>query len=165
MGLLAGERIKASDFTRARYIRKGTTESVTSSVVVQNDDQLLVALPVGLWVVEAFLAATGVAAGDFRVVWTNTGTMSFLGRFCRGNGTTTGDITDGTFNGSTRSITSEVVYGVSSTTTQGCVFERILIDVTVAGTLQLQWAQGTSNGTATVVNTSSQLVITPIDEF
>lgn len=165
MTVLAGQRIKASDFTRKRYIRKGTTESVTSSTTVQNDDQLFVALPVGNWEIEAFLAFTGASAGDARIVWTNTGTMSFLGRFSAGNGATTADIADGNFGASTRSITTELVYGVTSATTQNFVRERLLVAVTVAGTLQLQWAQGTSSGTATVLNTSSQLTILPIDEF
>lgn len=165
MTVLAGQRIRASDFLRRRYIRKGTTESVTSSTTVQDDDHLLVALPVGTWEVEAFLAPTGVTGGDCRVVWSNTGTMTFLGRFCRGPGAGATDILDGTFTGNTRAITSEIVYGTSSTSTQIAVYERILVEVTATGTLQLRWAQGTSSGTATVMNGSSQLIITPIDEF
>lgn len=163
--VLAGQRVRASDVTRKQYIRKGTTESVTSSVTPQNDDQLLVALAVGKYEIDAHLCPTGASGGDVRTVWTNTGTMSFLGRFCRGTGATTADVADGNAQFTTRAITTEVVYGLSSTTTQATVHERILVDVTVAGNLQLQWAQGTSSGTATVMNTSSQLTVTPVDEF
>lgn len=163
--VLAGERIRAGDFAGKTYVRKGTTESVTSSTTVQNDDQLVVALAVGTWEVEFFLAVTGASGGDVRTAYTNTGTMSFLGRFCSGAGATTGDIADGTLQSTVRSITTEVVYGLTSTTTQMFIRERILVEVTVAGNLQLQWAQGTSSGTATVMNTSSQATVLPITEI
>lgn len=163
---LAGEIIDASDIIVPKYIKKAASQSVTSSITPVNDADLAVALPVGVWRVEARLTATGHAtAGDLRVVWANTGTMSFLARSCLGPAALTTDATDGGMQSSGRSITTEVVYGVAGSTVAAKIWEDIFVNVTVAGTLTLQWAQGTSSGTATTLGTSSMLIMTQVEEY
>lgn len=160
---LAGELLDVTDFVVPQYIRKAASESVTSSATLQNDDDLLAALPVGIWRVQLWLTATGATAGDIKTTWTTTGTMTGIGRSCLGpNLSTTTNLDGGILLGGF-ALTSTVNYGLSAA--NHAIHEDLLLDVSVAGTLQLQWAQQTSSGTATTLSTSSRMYITQVEEF
>ena len=166
---LAGEPVRASHITNAttRRVQKTAPETVTSSTTVQNDDHFVFALPVGLWRIELFLHVFGHAtAGDIRTRWTNTGTMTARGRSVRGPASTITDVRDGNMNSSAPAtqFSDEVVCGCDATT-RGVVTEDIEVEVTVAGTLTFQWAQGTSSTTGTTVDTDSRAYLTQLEDF
>jgi hypothetical protein len=145
----AGEIVDAADSIVGKFIRKQATESVTSSTTMQDDDDLLAELPVGVWRVQIWLTATGATAGDIKTTWTNTvSTTSNLD----------GGILLGGF-----AFTSTVNYGLSAA--NHAIYEDLLIDVSVAGSIQLQWAQVASSGTSTTLSTSSRMYITQVEEY
>lgn len=158
----AGEIVDVSDIIVTKFIRKASTESVTSSTTMQDDDDLFVDLPVGLWRIELWLTATGATGGDIKTTWTTTGTMTAVGRSCLGpNISTTSNLDGGILLGGF-ALTSTVNYGLSAA--NHAIHEDLLIDVSVTGTLQLQWAQVASSGTSTTLSTSSRMFISQVEE-
>lgn len=162
----AGDLVRAVDIPVTEYINKSGSESVTSSTVLQSDDHLTTSLAVGQWRIQIYLTATGAASpGDIRVAWTNTGTMTAIARSCFGPGSANTDVTGAANNAhrdTAQTFTANVIYGTDGTNSSA-IHEDLLIDVTVAGTITLQWAQGTSSGTATTLSTSSRMYITPVE--
>lgn len=163
---LAGQVVKASDIPSITYDHKAAAESVTSSTTLQNDDDLSVTLPVGAWRVTAILtvSATSATNGDLRTAWTNTGTMSTIGRSCFGPGAATTDAA-GNANNATRmvatTLTANMSYGIDGTSSSA-IIEELLIEVTAEGVLTLQWAQQTSSATSTTLSTSCRIFLTPL---
>jgi hypothetical protein len=138
-------------------IRKAASESVTSSTVVQDDDDFSIELDPGTYIVWLWCHVSGASNGDFKCLWANTGTMT-IGRSC--NGPTVGT-TD-------RNATAVCMYGTGSGTavTYGndgsgtaTVREELMVIVDVVGTLKFQWAQGTSSATATTLSTASRMLV------
>lgn len=142
-------------------IRKAAAESVTSSTTAQNDDDFSVALPVGKYLVWIWLHCTGATAADIKTVWSNTGTMTIL-RSCLGAQTGTADRQATTVTVQGSNSTTEVPYGCDGAGTT-VVREELYVDVTVTGTLTLQWAQNASSGTATNLSTASRMWIVNVE--
>lgn len=168
MTRLAGGIVDVTDFPRIRYIRKAANESVTSSTTMQDDNDLvgIVLAPNQVYKVDFFPAATGAAAGDVKFAWTVTGTVAGLGtRTCLGSQTGTTDVTNNAVRSSRHNLTTSVAYGVDGTAT-GMVWEAFLVEGgTLGGTLTLQWAQNTSNATATQLSTSTYMTIQEVEEY
>jgi hypothetical protein len=158
----AGDIIDVGDFIVPKFIHKAASESVTSSTTLQDDDDLTVDLPVGTWRVQVWLTATGATGGDIKVSWTNTGTMSVIGRSCLGPNLSTTSNLDGGILLSATTFGASVEYGLSSA--NHAINEDLLIDVSVAGSIQMRWAQVASSGTATTLSTSSRMYITQVEE-
>lgn len=167
---LAGEDILASDIVTPKYVYKSIGQSVTSSTTPVNDTELAVPLAVGVWRVEAFLSVAGLAstvAGGITVNWATTGTITGLTRACLGPGwgaiaQTQSGLGADNFKSTTHGITTVVAFGGLGTATT-IIKEDLLLNVTVAGTLTLQWAQRVSSATATSVSTGSRLMITQVE--
>lgn len=160
---LAGEIVDAADIIVGRYIRKPATESVTSSSSIQDDDDLFADLSVGVWRVQIWLTVTGATSGDFKTTWGNTGTMSGLGRSCLGpNISTTSNLDGGILLGGF-ALSSTVNYGMSAD--NHAIHEDLLLDVSVAGRIQLRWAQRVGDATPTTLSTSSRMYITQVEEY
>lgn len=158
----SGDPILASDIKVPRYIAKTSSEIVNNSNTLQNDNELFIALAVGVYRIEAFIHFTTNTAADFRCAWTTTGTMTSIGRSVLGGGTSMTAVTDSTVRNQGLAIgTANDVTG--NTTASNVVREDLLIDVTVAGTLQLQWAQQTANASDTTVTTASRMFITEVE--
>jgi hypothetical protein len=161
---LAGQVVKASDIPSIAWDNKAAAESVTNSTTLQNDDDFSIALPVGTWRITAILTVSGAAAGDVRVAWTNTGTMSAVGRSCIGPGQATTDAA-GNANNATRmvatTLTAQMIYGTDGTSSSA-IIEELVLEVTAEGVLTMQWAQGTSSGTSTTLSTSCRFFRTPL---
>jgi hypothetical protein len=140
--------------------RKLSNESVTNSVAMQDDDELSVALGVGVWRVEAFLHASGPAAADIQTAWTFSGATNGTNRACIGPGVGTASAINGAaVRTSVHALTTAVPYGVDGSVTSA-IHEDLYLIVTTAGTLRLQWAQATANATASVMASGSRLYAT-----
>lgn len=160
----AGQRIRAGDIPLLLVKQKAGTESVTSSTTMQNDDDLFLDLEPGLYWVWLIATATGISASaqDIKTTWTTTGTITIIGRGVLGP-------QEGTTDNSNTAMRHQALSGSSSpsfgmTTTATAINEWLLVECTVAGRLQLQWAQQTSNGTATTLSASSRLLCLPVVE-
>lgn len=130
---------------------KTSTESVTSSVTVQNDDQLVVALAANSsYHVQASILYDGATAGDIRIAWTGPSGATINGQLT-GNPFNNTGFTDCRILPYT-AFAAEEQFGALGTGTTSVVFFNGLVAIgSTAGNLQLQWAQGTSSGTATRV--------------
>lgn len=162
---LAGDPILATDGTRAYYVKKSAVQSVTSSTVKVADADFVVALGVGNWEVRTILVSNGSDAGDLSINWTFSGTAGAVARIGIGPGTssTTYDNHE-TLISSAKVIGSSINYGTDASGPVA-VQENLLMEVTVAGTLTMMWAQGTSDATATTLTGSSRMMITSLDTY
>lgn len=144
------------------YVRKTSDETVNNSTTLQNDDQLLIALPTaGTFGFRCILYYDSSTTGDFKAAFTMpAGATMLWGGIgpATGASNTTGD---GQFGTATASGTA-VAYGGAGTGTANTVILRIDGEITMGGTsgnLQLQWAQNTLDATNTVVRTRSRLEV------
>lgn len=131
------------------FVRKTADESVTSSTTLQNDDHLFFSVAANeIWAVKFVLLYTGATAGDFKVnVTVPSGATYRLG--IHGLQETAAGAT--TFQTSTLTEGSgSYVFGCSGASALGILDGTVEIGAN-AGTIQLQFAQGTSSGTATTL--------------
>lgn len=163
---LAGDTITASDINdvTVKYITKSANESVTSSATPQDDNDFVVALPVGVWRIEIIISYTCATTGDIMTKWTTTGTITSLGRWVLGGGTSMTVVTDETMRMQGASIGTGLIFNGNGTNSN-IVREEVLVDVSVAGNLQFQWSQGTSDVTATTVTTASRMFVTKVETY
>jgi hypothetical protein len=141
---------------------KAATESVTSSTTLQNDDVFAFAsLPINsAWELESFLPFDGAAdpAGGLK--------MSFTGPA----GASMYFVTYGANTGALSSYDVVVqgvgaagrVMGTNGGTIMSCRLSGSVVIGSTAGTLQFQWAQGTSNATPTRILGSAWMKLTRI---
>jgi hypothetical protein len=159
---LAGAKIRASDIPSLKVYSKGATESVTSSTTVQNDDDIVLSIEAGKsYRIDLVLTVSsgGAEAADIKVAWAWTGTETKQGRSIIGPALAATDSLTTSAELSAFSLTSQVTYGIDADRATA-IYEQVLLeDVTVAGTLTLQWAQASSSGTATVLSTSSRAFV------
>lgn len=155
----AGQVIRASD-TEVLWALKASDESVTSSATLQNDDSLLLSVEANAtYELAAHIAYVGNTTGDikFAFTWPSGSTLYWSGK-----GGVESDAGYGA-SGSTRQSVSfgdasgTAVAYTGSTTVLSVHIMGCLVTSSIAGTLQLQWAQNTSNGTATTVKAGSFL--------
>jgi hypothetical protein len=140
-------KIKPGDTTRA---------SVTTRT---NDPHLAgIALAVGTYRVEALLGVqSSSATPDFSLAWAFSGTLT-------GFRQTLGFAADGVTMQTlcSTSITAGTTYGTGGAAGSATIFgvrELMNVTVTVAGTLDMQWAQAVSNATGTLLSAGSSVVV------
>lgn len=152
----AGSNLGWVPLIGGRHARKTTTESVTSSTTMQDDDHLLV--PIGaneIWIAEWRLQTDGAAAGDIKIqidgpaasdgIWYGVGPDAGV------------SIEEGTGKWAARSLGSSAPYGVSGNRTN--IWLACLCRNSVnAGDLKLRWCQNVSDGTATRVFLDSFMI-------
>lgn len=139
---------------------RSATQSVTSSTALVNDDTLSASvIASATYHVEAFLIFTGGTQGssDLKIAWTAPAgvTMTWWVQ---------GLNTAGTYTVTAANVlpTTTVALGTSGATVRVARIEGALVVAATAGTLQLQWAQNTSSGTATVMGIGSLLKLTRV---
>lgn len=161
-GLRVGHIATPADFDAIGiYVLKTSTESVTSSTTLQNDDQL--ALPVSAnskYTIEGLIIYDGASAGDFKVAfttpsgatinWTAGGPQSGIG------------VTSYNANVATSSGAALALACNGAGNSMGANPKGYLSVSSTSGNLQLQWAQQASSATATRVFLGSWLRLTRI---
>lgn len=170
MTILAGAKVDATDFTPGigigapAWVFKGTSESVTNSTTMQDDDALFFTLAPGArYEVDFYLSFSGPTAADFKTAWTGPADVTGT-KWCVGPAvaTSTGwvgrDDTNGRF--STHGLTTVVSY--SQDTGGSLAWEHGWVSSATGGTLRLQWAQNTANATATIISSVSYLKYTRV---
>lgn len=151
-------------FNTPTVVRKAATESVTSSIALQNDDELLFAVGTSeIWVAHGFLFVDGATTGDITVGFAGpagaSGQVGIVGS--QTNSTT--------FNATT--MVNDASVGLAAGIPAGTVGAGNISFVIVAGTftsagtagnINLQWAQRVSDATATRVLAGSFLIASRI---
>jgi hypothetical protein len=142
-----------------KYARKASDETVTSSTVLQDDNDLHFAIGASqTWVFEFVLFVNGPTAADMQIQLTvpsgatggiGTNTIAFS---ATGNN---GDVTAAAASTITATFTFIGTPGAALTTM--LLVKGVVINSTTPGTVQLQWAQQTSNATAVTVHAQSYL--------
>lgn len=160
--VLAGQKLRAGDFPY-RYVKfKSGTEAVTNSAVAQDDNDLFADLTEGVWEVNAYLGLIGTTnTPDVRTQWSVTGTISKLARGMHSISTGATAV-----NGAAEvrmqtqlGLTTAANSGVGSSTEYVLLWEHIVVECTVPGRLQLQWAQGTATAaTTTTMGAESHII-------
>lgn len=143
----------------ATVVRKAAAESVVSSATRQNDDELLFAVGASeSWVFEMLLVMDGVTGGDFSMAFTApAGASGAYGTI--GLGTPVTSIADPPRVQYASLTSGSTDHGTIAFGTQSVVFVRgTVVTAAAAGNVQLQWAQHTSNATATRLLAGSYLV-------
>ena len=153
----AGSRILASEMAGIAPLSavKTVDESVTSSTTLQNDDALFVTVAANAtYLLYCYLDYEGASAGDLKFSWSvpTSATMRFTII-----GQTAASAAQTAVTGS--ESTSYTVGADAAATLNAVLMTGTLVTSSSSGTLQLQWAQGASTGTATKVHAQSFLAL------
>ena len=155
--ILAGSRITAGLLTSMQpvVVTKPADQSVTSSTVLVNDNSLVVPnlLASATYQFQCLINYEGGTRGaaDFKWIWTlpSAATMLYSVIYRDTSGNVHADLSS---NGGTTVAGSNGAGALLNVTMLGSVTIS-----STPGSLQLQWAQGTSSGTATKVHAGSTL--------
>lgn len=147
-----------------QWIYKTTTESVTSSTTLQNDDSFLFSMVANsAYAIEGYIAYDGAAdpAGGMKTAFTGPASSSLLYT----NFATNGDIV-GTnlveYNVVAQGVTVERGLGTNGATVMTFQPKGTFVVAGTAGNAQYQWAQQASNATATRILSGSWMKFTRI---
>ena len=142
-----------------RVVVKAVDESVTSSVTLQNDDELFLSADANAqYFVWGHVIYDGAAAGDISVAWSVPAGATF--DWVSGGiqtGATTGVDTVSTSAQPTAG--NPAIGAIGAGTNLVIPLQGRLVTAGTAGTLQFRWAQNTSNATATRVRAGSVLLM------
>lgn len=137
-----------------RFVRKTADESVTSSTTLQNDNELALSIDAtGTYVFDLFVIAQSAAnsAGDIKIGFTNpTGTLYFVGFGPHNAAASSSE------NGEWIANFDPTPYGTTTSPGVGIYMHGLLI-ATATGTLQMRWAQNSSNANATTIKAGSHM--------
>lgn len=162
VSLAAASRLTAAEFNEAQNVFgviKQANQSVTSSTVLQNDNELVI--PSTVLVLSAqyqfwcFIDYEGGTQGssDFQWEWSlPAGAAIRYAALYLGTG---GGLTFSTQVGSANLVAGTNGAGFL----RGVTMTGTLVMSTTAGAMQFEWAQNTSSGTATIVHAQSSLVL------
>lgn len=152
------------------WIRKPSTESVTSSTSLQNDDHFAFSVAANsVYALEGYVLYDGAQAansptsvGGLKSAFTGPAAASMSWTNFGGATEFAGDLA--TYNMVAQGLTTSrnVATQVTATATMSFQPKGTLVTGVNAGTLQYQWAQATSNATATRVLANSWMKLTKI---
>lgn len=156
-GTLTAGTLVVTGVGRTVGIVKTANESVTSSTVIQDDNELMTTLTTGTYIFDCFVVLDSNTAGaDINVQFngTVTGNIAWYGAGAH-NSMTTGSTAAGEWIARENLVnTTPYAASQSAGTVMGMHFTGSLI-CTVGGTFGLRWAQQTSNAAATTVKAGS----------
>jgi len=144
-----------NDIFDQTLVIKAAPQGVTSSTALTDDDDLWVELGVGTWLVWLWCHVTGDEAGDVDLRWNFSGTGTIL-RSSIGPAEAMTDRESCTMVMRGNLFDTEQRYGID-TTGSTLIKEELCVVVTDGGWLNVSWAQGTSNGTATEFTTATRM--------
>ena len=161
----AGTRPTAAQLNEIQPLQaiKSAGQSVTSSTTLVSDTALAIALPVAnaQYIFRAmcyYYKGGTLGASDLKLVWAIPSGASLV-YMINGVGTGGSWFDGGGFAGGG----GAQAFGTQGTSTQcGVLFCGSLIVGSTTGTLQLEWAQNTSSGTATTVEAGSLASLTRV---
>lgn len=150
-----------------RITYKTTTTTRASTTTFADDPDLTTALEAsGVYVVEFHLKVAALAAADIKTMWNVPASIVSANRSVLGPGSTAldGNADNIAMKAGVHNYGTTITYnGVrDSAGNQFDVIEKSLVTMGLAGSVTLQWAQGTSNVTGSVVAAGSFVKTTQI---
>lgn len=145
----------------ATTVRKTADESVTSSTTLQDDDHLF--FPIGVseaWAFEFIVFYTGDAAGDIQFAITVPAGFSLLRWSFLGLSPSLATLPNTTllYPAITASGTANSFAGTVTGADTMALIKGIVVNGATSGNVKLQWAQNSSNASATTVRSGSYLI-------
>ncbi len=165
INFVAGQEVTADDLNALAplYINKSSDESVTNSVVMQNDNDFVLSFGAGqTWIVELYVEFQSVSATpDVQMDWLVSGGLTIPSRHFLGVPAGETDVSASTAVAlQVRDDTSDVSAAVvTSTTSRASIREVLKMTTTTAGTATFRWAQNTANASATVMKANTSFLI------
>lgn len=143
------------------FARKTSDQSVTSSTTVVNDSELVCPVEAGsVYVVTGSIIAEGATTGDMKHRWTApTGATFDWTSYGQGSGASAAIAS---VDQNARTLTGSTTHGLLGTGSPVAIRIQGLLVVSTAGSFQYQWAQNTSDATATTVHPGSFLLLTKV---
>jgi hypothetical protein len=138
--------------------RKTSDQSVTSSTTMVNESALIAPMAANeVWFLRYTILYTAAAAGDLNVTFTlpSGGTIAFCYNSWPDSG---GTIDTNVWTGTASPNASRSFNGISTTVPSALVIEGVFINGGSSGDVRLQFAQVTSNATASTIKTNSALI-------
>ena len=137
---------------RTKY--KTSNETVTSSAVLQNDNDFFFSVEANSLYYGELLINYTAGGGDFRSLWTFPASTTGI-RYYNGLRSGSATVNDDRVQVAVFTDTNQDVDGLGSAT-PAYYYEQITVDTAgTSGTLQFQWCQAVSNATSTVVRAGS----------
>lgn len=165
--LTAGQRLTAAvlqEIIPDKKVKAAPTDrsSATTGTTLTDDPELSgLTLAAGTYEIHVMLLATSASsAPDIKTTWEFTGTWTTPVRALNGPGTTaTGGATANTeWRADGQAANASAAYALAATSDYSVIHEECHdVIVTVAGDLSVQWAQQTSDATATSVKPGSYI--------
>jgi len=144
-------------YTAPLFAYKTAQESVTSSTVTQADNHLFVTVEANrIYTLEMWLNYTGVDAGDLKLNFSYPANCSVAYGNIGYSSTATGAapvIIAGAWGTDASTPTSDLPFGTITGSTVSGIVNGLVIVGNTGGALTLNWAQNTSSGTATSLET------------
>lgn len=138
--------------------RKSSDESITSSTSLQNDDDLEFSIAANEeWLVTVYGFVDGMDTGGMKMGWTVPAGGSVINNLCMASGTYSGGSTVSSFSMNQTGTGFGVATGTLADAA-GFTLYTYVKNATNAGTVNYQWAQFNSNGTATTLQAGSTLI-------
>lgn len=163
MPTFPANHITSSDDLKALlpyFVRKGSDQAVTSSTTLVNDNELfLTLLPNATYSISTFIIYDGAGASGLKLAFTGptNSTMAWWTNSTSGGNTTFINSNDYWGYNDLTILTNSV--GCAGAGSKGvCRPGGFLTTGATSGTVQFQWAQGTSSATATHVFAGSCMV-------
>ncbi len=135
-----------------KYVRKTTDTARANTVTVTNDPEMFFTVEANKsYFIEVFYLYTALAAADFRVRFNfPTGTSGLRWGLGEAQAGTNRD--DTTMRTGVSQFTTEIIYGGQTDTLQVGGQETLVVTIGgTGGVVNMLWAQGTSNATATTL--------------
>lgn len=161
-----GKRVDATTLDQCvpNIVTKASATTITSNAVLANDGELVgIALAVGTWEIEVeiFVSGNGTGAtGGFQDAWAFTGTTTGTPqRAILGPNTANAVLATGAVALKAQTLTYSTATAYGLLTGQPYWIKELCPNfiVATAGNLSMQFAQGTSNATSTVVQAGSRV--------
>lgn len=146
------------------FVQKSSTDNITSSTTLISDSQLILSLTTGLWRVVANIGVAGPAAGDIKLAWLfGGGAAQASTRQCRGPATNNAGSDTTSMRMSQHNWTTAIAYGCDGSLTSAVEEIGMVLVTGSSGTMTLQFAQNTSNASATSVTSNSYAYARRVD--
>jgi len=160
--IFAGMRMTADilDSMLPDTVRKGTTETVTSSTTLQNDDELFVSVEANAtYQVDLSLIHSSGTSGDIKITFDGPSGASMTWGAIGAHINETSSTTVTAVNMQGRAITETTEFGGGNLAAMTAYVSGTLVTSGTAGTLNFQWAQRVSDPAATQVRAGSSLIV------
>lgn len=168
MTFLAGQKLRASELNAVIPIFGvvAADQTKTSNTTLADVTGLSVAVEAdSTYALDGHIAYDAGATGDLKMAFTSpTGTTGSWGLYGLGTSTTgsVGDVDGHRIDGFTASDTATAGGSASFSGFMVAPIRGVVITDSTAGTLQMQFAQNTSNGTSTIIKVGSWIRIVKI---